>query len=178
MSNNRAALRYAKALLSLSTDKNIADKTYADMQLIAATIEGSNELQLVLESTIIKSEIKKNALLAIFENNINAISIKLIDLLIENKRLADFGSVASQYISLFDSLSGKQNAEVTTAIHLTDELKTQVLAKVKELTGKEAILENEVNPEILGGFILRVGDIQYDASIANKLNVLKRQFNA
>ena len=178
MSNNRAALRYAKALLSLSNDKNIADKTYSDMQLIAATIEGSNELQMVLESTIIKSEVKKNALLAIFENNISAISIKLIDLLIENKRLADFGSVASQYISLFDSLSGKQNAVVTTAIPLTDAIKNQVLAKVKELTGKEAILENEINPDILGGFILRVGDVQYDASIANKLTVLKRQFSS
>ena len=178
MSNNRAALRYAKALLSLSNDKNIADKTYSDMQLIAATIEGSNELQMVLESTIVKSEVKKNALLAIFENNINTISIKLIDLLIENKRLADFGSVASQYISLFDSLSGKQNAVVTTAIPLTDAIKNQVLAKVKELTGKEAILENEINPDILGGFILRVGDVQYDASIANKLTVLKRQFSS
>ena len=178
MSNNRAALRYAKALLSLSNDKNFADKTYSDMQLIAATIEGSNELQMVLESTIIKSEVKKNALLAIFENNISAISIKLIDLLIENKRLADFGSVASQYISLFDSLSGKQNAVVTTAIPLTDAIKKQVLAKVKELTGKEAILENEINPDILGGFILRVGDVQYDASIANKLTVLKRQFSS
>ena len=178
MSNNRAALRYAKALLSLSNDKNIADKTYSDMQLIAATIEGSNELQMVLESTIVKSEVKKNALLAIFENNISAISIKLIDLLIENKRLADFGSVASQYISLFDSLSGKQNAVVTTAIPLTDAIKKQVLAKVKELTGKEAILENEINPDILGGFILRVGDVQYDASIANKLTVLKRQFSS
>ena len=178
MSNNRAALRYAKALLSLSKDKNSADETYADMQLIAATIDGSNELQLVLESTLIKPDVKKNALLAIFENNINATSIKLIDLLIENKRLPDFSSVASQYIFLYDSLSGKEKAVVITAIPLTSDLKTQVLAKVKELTGKEAILENEINPDILGGFILRVGDVQYDASIANKLAVLKRQFSA
>jgi len=178
MSNNRAALRYAKALLSLSKDKNSTDETYADMQLIAATIDGSNELQLVLESTLIKPDVKKNALLAIFENNINATSIKLIDLLIENKRLPDFSSVASQYIFLYDSLSGKEKAVVITAIPLTSDLKTQVLAKVKELTGKEAILENEINPDILGGFILRVGDVQYDASIANKLAVLKRQFSA
>lgn len=178
MSNNRAALRYAKALFSLSEEQKNADETYANMQLIAATIKGSDELQMVLESTIIKSDVKKNALLAIFENNINAISTKLIDLLIENKRLSDFGSVAEQYISLYDSLTGKQKAVVITAIPLTADLKTQVLAKVKELTGKEAILENEINPEILGGFILRVGDIQYDASIANKLTVLKRQFSS
>ncbi|MDC9721251.1 MAG: ATP synthase F1 subunit delta [Urechidicola sp.] len=178
MSNNRAALRYAKALFSLSEEQKSADETYTNMQLISTTIESSDELQLVLESTIIKSDVKKNALLAIFENNINAISTKLIDLLIENKRLSDFGSVAEQYISLYDSLSGKENAVVTTAIPLTDTIKKQVLAKVKELTGKEAILENEINPDIIGGFILRVGDVQYDASIANKLSVLKRQFSA
>lgn len=178
MSNNRAALRYAKAVLSLSEDQKNSEETYTSMQLIATTIADSDELQTVLESTLIKSEVKKSALLAIFENNINAISIKLIDLLIQNKRLAYFGSVASQYITLFDEASGKQDAIVTTAIPLSDALKTQVLAKVKELTGKEALLNSIVSPDIIGGFILRVGDIQYDASIANKLTILKRQFSA
>jgi F-type H+-transporting ATPase subunit delta len=147
------------------------------MQLIATTISDSEELQLVLNSPVVKSDDKKKALIAIFGSQINEISTKLIDLLIENKRLPDFGSVASQYISLYDSLSGKEKAVVTTAIPLTDAIKTQVLAKVKELTGKEAVLENEIDPDILGGFILRVGDVQYDASIANKLAVLKRQFS-
>ena len=98
--------------------------------------------------------------------------------LIENKRLPDFGNVAAQYIVLYDTLNGKQEAIVTSAIPLSDVLSKQVLAKVKELTGKEAILSNIVNPAILGGFILRVGDVQYDASIANKLSGLKRQFSA
>lgn len=178
MSNNRAAYRYAKAVLSLSEDQKNSEETYANMQLIATTITDSDKLQMVLESPIIKSEVKKNALLAIFKDNINAISKKLIDLLIENKRLSDFGSVASQYISLYDSLMGKEKAVVTTAIPLTAELNKQVLAKINELTGKEALLSSIVNPDIIGGFILRVGDIQYDASIANKLNVLKRQFSA
>jgi F-type H+-transporting ATPase subunit delta len=178
MSNNRAAIRYAKAILSLSEEQKSSEATYNDMQLIATTISESEELQLVLASSIVKSDDKKKALIAIFGSQINEISTKLIDLLIENKRLADFGSVATQYIALYDNLSGKQEAVVTSAIPLTSALSTQVLAKVKELTGKEAILSNIVNPAIIGGFILRVGDIQYDASIANKLNVLKRQFSA
>jgi len=178
MSNHRAALRYAKAILSFSQEQKNAEETYSNMQLISTTINQSVELQNVLGSSIIKSDIKKSAILAIFEDKINAVSKGLIDLLITNKRLADFGTVAEQYITLFDEVSGKQVAVVTTAIPLTKELKTQVLNKVKELTGKEAIIENKVDDSILGGFILRVGDIQYDASIANKLNVLKRQFNA
>lgn len=176
--SNRAAIRYAKAILSLAQEQNSADKIYKDMQLVAQTINDSEELQSVLVSSIIKSDVKKSALLAIFEGKVDATFINLFDLLITNKRLADLADVATQYISLFDELSGTQVAQVTTAVALTSALEKKVLAKVKELTGKEAIIESIVNPDIVGGFILRVGDVQYDASIANKLSDLKRQFNA
>ncbi|HLT33115.1 MAG TPA: ATP synthase F1 subunit delta, partial [Aquaticitalea sp.] len=86
------------------------------------------------------------------------------------------GDVAQQYNQLFDQEHGIQVAKVTTAVPLTDELNTKVLAKVRELTGRDAEIINRVDETILGGFILRVGDLQYDASIANKLSKLKREF--
>jgi len=178
MSNNRVATRYAKAILDLSKEQKSLDETYSNMQLVESTLSENDELQNVLNSSIVKSDVKKNILLTIFGDKINTLSKKLIDLLIENKRIVNFGAVASKFIELYDQEKGKQEAQVTTAIPLSDTLKKQVLSKVKELTGKEAILENIVNPDILGGFILRIGDIQYDASISNKLNVIKRQFSA
>ena len=78
--------------------------------------------------------------------------------------------------ALLKSKTSEEIAKVTTAVPLTDELKVKVLAKVKELTGKDAEIQSTVDESILGGFILRVGDIQYDASIANKLDKLKREF--
>ena len=72
---------------------------------------------------------------------------------------------------------GKEVAKVTTAIPMTNDLEIKVLAKVKELTSKAVTLENMVDESILGGFILRVGDKQYDASISNKLSKLKREFS-
>jgi F-type H+-transporting ATPase subunit delta len=175
MSNTRAAIRYAKAILDFSKEQKNTDETYNSMQLVDATISESVELQTVLNSSIIKSDVKKSALLAIFDGKINTVSKDLIDLLISNKRISDFVNVAAQFVKLYDEEKGKQVAKVTTAIPLTDSLKTAVLSKVKELTGKEAILESIVDSSILGGFILRVGDIQYDASISNKLNAIKRQ---
>jgi F-type H+-transporting ATPase subunit delta len=77
---------------------------------------------------------------------------------------------------LYDEMRGSQVATITTAVPLTSDLKTKVLAKVKELTGKDAEVESIIDENILGGFILRVGDIQYNASISNKLNKLKREF--
>jgi F-type H+-transporting ATPase subunit delta len=79
---------------------------------------------------------------------------------------------------IYDSLKGIEVAKVTTAVPLTEELNQQVLQKVIEITGKQATIESLINPDIIGGFILRVGDIQYDTSVANKLQVLKRQFES
>ncbi|MDG1713952.1 F0F1 ATP synthase subunit delta, partial [Lacinutrix sp.] len=77
---------------------------------------------------------------------------------------------------LFDKLTGTELATVTTTLPLTEDLKVKVLAKVKELTGKEVAVENIIDENILGGFVLRVGDLQYDASILNQLSKLKREF--
>ena len=176
MSGTRAAQRYAKAILSLALEQNSEVDVYNDMSLIADTIEESNDLQLLLTSPVLKSELKRETLHLIFKGKISGLSSGLMDLLIDNKRLSNLKEVSKKYIESFDSLKGKQVAKVTTAVPLTSELNLQVSNKVKEITGKEATIENIVNPEILGGFILRIGDVQYDASIANKLQVLGRKF--
>ncbi len=171
----RAAIRYAKAVLSLANDKNLAETVNNDMKLIANSIAESKELSDMLENPVVSSGIKKSALLEIF-NTTTPLSVNLINTLTTNKRINLLGDVAQKYNQLYDQLNGIQVAEVTTAVPLTDDLKTKVLAKVKELTGKEASIKSIVDDSILGGFILRVGDIQYNASIANKLNKLKREF--
>jgi len=171
----RAAIRYAKAMLSLANDQNTADAVNNDMKLMANAIAENTELGDMLNSSVVKSEAKKAALLAIFPN-LNTISSGLFDVLISNKRLNILNDVAVKYSVLFDEFNGKEIAQVTTAIPMTDELEVKVLAKVKELTSKAVELENIVDESILGGFILRVGDKQYNASVSNKLNKLKREF--
>ncbi|MFD2822474.1 ATP synthase F1 subunit delta [Lacinutrix iliipiscaria] len=175
MAESRAAIRYAKAILSLASDQNLANVVNDDMTLIATTIADNKNLSDMLESPVVNTAIKKSALLEIFKNT-NTLSVNLIDTLITNKRVNLLGQVAQKYNQLYDQLNGIQVAKVTTAVPLTDELKSKVLAKVKALTGKEANIESIIDESILGGFILRVGDIQYNASIANKLNKLKREF--
>ena len=101
----------------------------------------------------------------------------MIDALISNKRINLLDDIAEQYAILFDESQGKQLAVVTTAIPLTDELRSKVLAKVNDLTKNEVIIENKIDESIIGGFILRLGDLQYNASIANQLNTLKRSFS-
>ena len=175
MAGTRAAIRYAKAVLSLAQEQKLEDTINSDMKLIASTIADSKELKLTLQNPVVRSSVKKSIVLAVFKN-LNPLSAKLVDTLIENKRISSIGDVATQYNELYDQLKETQVATVTTAVGLSDDLRTKVLAKLKELTGKEVEINSVIDPSILGGFILRIGDIQYNASVANKLNTLKREF--
>ena len=175
MAGARAAIRYAKAILELAKDQKAEDVVNDDMKLIANTIAESKDLSDMLQSPVVRSSVKKSVLLEVFKNA-HKITGSLIDTLISNKRLSIIGDIASKYSVLYDQLKGTEVAQVTTAVPLTDDLKVKVLAKVKELTGKDVEVKNIIDESILGGFVLRVGDIQYNASIANKLNKLKREF--
>lgn len=175
MAGSRAAIRYAKAVLSIATDQKSTEVVNNDMKLITSTIGKSEDLNHMLQSPVVRSSDKKDVLTSVFKNA-NVVTTNLIDTLISNKRLTILNDVASSYIQLYDQMRGTQVATVTTAVPLTADLKSKVLVKVKELTGKEAEVENIIDESILGGFILRVGDIQYNASILNKLDKLKREF--
>ncbi|AXT61797.1 ATP synthase F1 subunit delta [Aquimarina sp. AD10] len=173
---SRAAIRYAKAVLSLAQDKKTTEDVQKDMQSIITTVSDSAELKMVLNSPLIKSEIKLASLKEIFKST-GELTQNLFDVLIENKRVDLLGDVAKQYIVLLDKSNNTQVATVTTAIPLDKGLSAKVQAKVKELTGNEATIENVIDESIIGGFILRVGDLQYNASIANKLTNLKRELS-
>lgn len=175
MKQVRAALRYAKAVLNLSIEKNVAEEVNNDMQLITATIESSKDLEIMLNSPVIKSSAKKEVLSSIFKGKINAISQGLINQLVDNKRLAILDDVAKKYTIIYDHHKGTQVAKVTSAVPLTDDLKNKVLAKIKEIIGKEVAIENIVDASIIGGFIIRIGDKQFDASVSGKINNLRRQ---
>jgi F-type H+-transporting ATPase subunit delta len=172
---SRAAIRYAKAVLSLASENKAAEAVHADMKLIAAAIADNADLDAMLQSPVIRSSDKKKVLNTAFDK-VSKMTNSLVNTLITNKRIALLGEVAVKYNQLYDALRDAQVAQVITATPLTKELEKKVLAKIKELTGKATEIENTIDETILGGFILRVGDMQYDASVSNKLNTLKREF--
>lgn len=177
MSGSRAAIRYARAILQETNDATSAKVVFDDMESVHATIKASKELQIVLSSPVINANDKKEALLTIFENQ-SDITKSLIKVLVENKRTSLLTEVSKKYIELYNETQGVKVAQVTTAIELSSELEEKVLAKVKELTGSTKVsLENKIDASIIGGFILRIGDLQYNASIANSLASIKREFS-
>jgi F-type H+-transporting ATPase subunit delta len=175
MSDTRAAIRYAKAILDIAVDKKATDAVEKDMRSVVHTISDSKELRDMLASPVLNGETKKNALSAIFKNG-HAITESLIKLLVDNKRVGMLNEVALKYIILNEKLKGQDVAYVTTAVPLTTVLEKKILAQVTKITGNKVAIENKIDKNIIGGFVLRVGDLQFDASIANKLSNLKREF--
>ncbi len=172
---SRAAVRYAKAILSLAKEQSAADAVFAEMQQINATINESDDLKGLISSPLIKDSLKQSSLEAVF-SKVGAITKGLFSTLVSNKRVDKLQDVALSYIALYEQDKGFQVAKVTTAVPLNDTLEKAILAKVKEITGKDASLEVTVDESILGGFVLRVGDLQYNASVANQLAGLRKSF--
>ncbi len=175
MSNSRAAIRYAKAILDLAVENKSTDAVEKDMRSVTSTIAESSELREMLASPVVNGQTKKKALLEIFKGS-DAVTQGAIGILVQNKRISMLNEVALKYIIINEKLKGKDVAYVTTAVPMTPELEKKVLQKVTGITGSTVTLENEIDASIIGGFVLRVGDLQYDASIANKLTSLKREF--
>lgn len=175
--STRAAIRYAKAVLDQANHAKISEVVFGDMKSIQQTLAGSKELRVVLQSPVVKAEDKKQALLQIFEKN-SDVTKGLIQILSSNKRINLLGSVAGAYVDLYNNSKGVKVATVITAVAITPEIQATVLSKVKEMTGSENVtIHNTIDERIIGGFILRVGDLQYNASIANQLGNLKREFS-
>ena len=173
---SRAAIRYAKAILETAIAGGKASQVSDDMKSIIAAVNSSADLNAFLASPIITSDLKMNALTEVFKS-VEAETKSLFRLLQENKRFEILLAIAIQFNTQYDEMNGVEVAKVTTAFALDAALEAKVLAKVATISDKKITIENIVDPSIIGGFILRIGDKQYNASVANRLQELKREFS-
>ena len=173
---SRAAIRYAKAILETAVSSGKANKVNEDMKSIIATVNSSADLKDFLASPIITSEVKMNVLSEVF-GSVQADTKSLFRLLQENKRFEILEAIATQFNAKFDEMNGVEVAKVTTAFPITADLEAKILAKATAISTKKITIQNTVDPSIIGGFILRIGDKQYNASVSNRLHELKREFS-
>jgi F-type H+-transporting ATPase subunit delta len=173
---SRAAIRYAKAILETAVSTGKANQVNDDMKSIIAAVNSSADLKEFLASPIITSEVKMNVLSEVFAS-VQADTKSLFRLLQENKRFQILEAIATQFNAQFDEMNGVEVAKVTTAFPITADLEAKILAKATSISTKKITIQNTVDPSIIGGFILRIGDKQYNASVSNRLHELKREFS-
>jgi len=176
MKSSRAAIRYARALILESSEKDTLDQTHDDMLLLKETFDQNIDLKHMIESLVIKNSIKLSSLRLIFKN-LGQISLNLIDVLAENNRIDIIDLVAEKYIVQYKVIKGIQSATLTTAVPVNKKIEGEFLKKIAELTDKKTTLIKKVDESLIGGFVLRIGDLQYNASYKNKLKNIKQEFN-
>jgi len=176
MSGTRAAIRYAKAILEFSETANATEQVNQDMLSIRAALVSSAALAELMVSPVIEGKAKYNVLLNVFPD-VQEQTKSLFRLLLENKRFALLEAITIKYNAIFEEKAGVETAYVTTAVALTSELEQKVIATASTFSNKKITINNIIDPSILGGFVLRIGDQQYNASVASRLQELKREFS-
>ena len=177
MTESKVARRYAKSLLGLAAEKNITEKVYSDMQMIYSACDASRDLALLMKNPIINTDKKEAVIKGVFSGKVDNVTLSFMDLMTKKSREGYLMDIAQQYISLYKESIGVKVAHVTTATPLDAATKEQVLSIVKQMKGDNVELIESVNKNIIGGFILRIDDEQFDASIIKKLRQLKNEFD-
>jgi F-type H+-transporting ATPase subunit delta len=177
MSENKAASRYAKSIIDLSQENNVLEEVKGDMDLISGVIRRNPELEAILKNPIVPVDKKAGILADLFNSKVHVITSSFMNLMVNKGRSAILFSAAKQVVTQYNDLKGIVTAEVTSAVALTADNRTEITAIVKkEIGANEVVIKEKVNTDLIGGFILKVGDKQFDASIASGLSKLKKEF--
>jgi F-type H+-transporting ATPase subunit delta len=176
MEGTRVAARYAKSFIDLTIQQGVLEQAYADMQYVLEVCKSNREFAIFLKSPIVKTDKKQAVLKEVFSGKLNKVTDSYIHLITDKKREIYLAEIASEFVNQYKEKKKILTAVITTAAGLDDVIRKQVMEIVKGSGNSEVVLEEKINKDIIGGFIVRVGDKQVDASILNKLNSLKRSF--
>lgn len=178
MQESRVASRYAKSLLELAKERGVLEQVHNDMASFVRINNENPQLARVLKNPIIPHFKKAAILKSLLEGKFDSLSLAMFELVTKKGREGYLYSLAKEFQIQYRLLKGIQSAEVTTTFPLTEDQKSNFIAIVKKISGKDTIeLKETVKPEIIGGYILSVGDRQIDQSVKSKINSLKNKFS-
>jgi F-type H+-transporting ATPase subunit delta len=174
MKISKSASRYAQALLDLAIEQNKLDAVAADMKYMATVCAENPELELMLQSPVVKADKKLSVLNAIFDQ-FDQLTNLFVDLIVKNGREAYLSQIASSFDVLLKAHQGIVPVTLISAQKLDDKVKKEIVSKVQaSITGTVELTE-KIDSDLIGGFIVRMGDTQIDASVASQINKLKQR---
>ena len=176
MQETRVASRYAKSFIEFTIEQGVLEQAYADMKFISEVCAANHDFVSFLKSPLIKTDKKQAILKMVFEGKLNKVTDAYIQLITDKKREIYLAEIATEFLNQYKENKKILTAVITTANGVDDDIRKKVMEIVKGVSSSEVVLEEKISKDIIGGFILRVGDKQIDASIARKLNNLKRSF--
>ncbi|MGE5390471.1 MAG: F0F1 ATP synthase subunit delta [Deltaproteobacteria bacterium] len=175
MLNMSVARRYAEAFFSIARDNNKIDEYQQELEKIVATIQGTDQLEEYLAHLLIPAKAKKELLGQIFNGQVSPVTLNFIMMIVDKRRENYIGVIADQYKDMADESRNIAKAELVAAREIPEDEVKSLAEKLSASSGKTVQLQVKVDPSLLGGIKLRLGDRIIDGTVAKKLEMMKSQ---
>ncbi|NDK56910.1 ATP synthase F1 subunit delta [Pontibacter fetidus] len=176
MSELRVASRYAKSLIELAEEKGVLEQVHEDMKLFTSVVSQNRGFQMLLRNPIVKSDKKLAVINGVFKGKVNEMTLAFYNIVARKNRESLLEFIATEFEKQYNLKKGIQRASITSAAPLSAALRQQIGEKLANETGKTIQLEEMIDPSLIGGFVLKVGDKQIDSSVKYSLRKLKNNF--
>lgn len=178
MIDSRAASRYVKSLLGLAIEQKALENVHNDMVLFAKVVAENKNFALMLNSPVIPHDKKSEILSKIFKGKVHSLTMAFFDIITRKNREPLLPAIAKEFHNAYNEHKGISKATVISAVPLDAKMRGEFETLVKKHSDKKQVeLIEKVDPGMIGGFVLNVGDRQIDASIKNKIKTLKVKFS-
>lgn len=171
------AKRYAKALFEVAEQQQKVTETEQELRAFVVAVSGDAEIRGFINSPNVPEPVKLQVLSGSFEGRLSAPVLNTIKLLVQRGRTDLFGALLDGYLAIQEDKLGLADAKVYSAYALDDEEKAAVAEQFGARVNKTIRVENIVDPELLGGLKVVIGDTMFDGSVAGKLERLEKSFN-
>jgi len=174
MNDSKISVRYAKALFQSAHEGKVLGEVMKDVDLLESTwkVEGFAEMML---SPVVNTSSKKKMMQSLFEKNVSKLSYDFLLLILKNKREEYAPAIFRNFKAFYKESEGIKSAELILSTEINKEYREKFLKILEKTFSSKIELEEKQNPDIIGGFILKVEDQQFDASIASELNKIKKK---
>ena len=173
MLKGAVAGRYAEALYEIAVENNLVDRLEEELKAVLGVLEESVQLKKVLFHPRITAAQKKEVLAGLFAGRVSEVAMNFLGILVERRREAYLDNITGYFTDLADKARNISDVKVTSAVELNDGEKKALTAAMASCTGKKVRLSYDVEPQLLGGVVVRVGDKVIDGSVLARLQNLR-----
>jgi F-type H+-transporting ATPase subunit delta len=174
MRERKIATRYAEALLIAAKDAGIVAGVAESYAGLLQTVAGNRDLATFLQAPQVPTQEKKALMKQVFGPRIEPLLLAFFNLLFDRNRLESFRDIGEVFAELVEADQGIVRARVVTAIALPADLESRLRAKLESVTGKSVILEKKVDPAVIGGVCVTLGDRILDGTVRTNLDRLRK----
>ncbi|TMQ70692.1 MAG: ATP synthase F1 subunit delta [Candidatus Eisenbacteria bacterium] len=177
MRDTTVAARYAKGLFILTEKRGETVRALEDLRLLIDVLKHGSRVGNFLASPGVRAADKREALQRGLGDKVTRTVVLFIDLLLRKKRLNEFDPIVTEFEALVEKAQGIQRAHVVSAVPLTDSESGRLHAELERRTHSKIRLTSEVDPRLIGGALVRIGDHVVDRSVATLLKSIERQLS-